>query len=53
VQNSGGILLRFAKVVNFLLPTDEKRPTDLEKNFSCLIPHGLNPVAAGFNPWEN
>jgi len=55
--------IQLSKVANFLLPTDEKRPTDLEKSFSGLIPHGLKnpankafhqcPAAAGFNPREN
>jgi len=33
------------KVKSTLLPTDEKRPTDLEKSFSCLISRGLKKPA--------
>jgi len=44
--------IQLSKVANLLLPTVEKRPTDLEKNFSCLIPHGLkNPADKAFHQW--
>jgi len=36
--------MQFSKVANFLLPTDEKQPTELEKSLSLLITRGLNPA---------
>jgi len=30
--------IQLSKAANFLFPTDEKRPTDLEKSFSCNSP---------------
>jgi len=37
--------MQFSKATYFLLPTDEKQPTDLEKSFACLTFRGLkNPT---------
>jgi len=44
--------IQLSKVANFLLPTDEKRPTDSEKSFSGLISHGLKkPADKAFHQW--
>jgi len=46
--------IQLPKVANFLLPTDEKQPTDLEKSFLGLIPHGLkNPADKAFHQWAS